>query len=121
VPNRNANREALTAILRARLAGVDGVAVSLALLKAGVPAGPLNTIEETLTDPQTQVRDMVIEADGYRGIGTPVKMGRTPGSMRHTPPDFGADNEDVLRAAGYSEDEISQLFGLGAVVAKRAG
>ncbi len=121
VPNRNANREALTAILRARLAGVDGVAVSLALLKAGVPAGPLNTIEETLTDPQTQVRGMVIEADGYRGIGTPVKMGRTPGSMRHTPPDFGADNEDVLRAAGYSEDEISQLFGLGAVVAKRAG
>ena len=121
VPNRNANREALTAILRARLAGVDGVAVSLALLKAGVPAGPLNTIEETLTDPQTQVRGMVIEADGYRGIGTPVKMGRTPGSMRHTPPDFGADNEDVLRAAGYSDGEISQLFGLGAVVAKRAG
>ena len=119
VPNRNANREALTSILRARLAGMDGVTISLALLKAGIPAGPLNTIEETLTDPQTQVREMVIEKDGYRGIGTPVKMGRTPGSMRHTPPDFGADNEEVLRAAGYSEAEISRLAGLGAVVMKR--
>ena len=121
VPARNANREALTAILRARLAGVDGVAVSLELLKAGIPAGPLNTIAETLTDPQTEVRDMVIEKDGYRGIGTPVKMGRTPGSTRHVPPDFGADNEEVLRAAGYSADDIERLTGLGAVVARRAG
>ena len=119
VADRNANREALTAILRTRLASVDGVAVSLELLKAGVPAGPLNTIEETLTDPQTKVREMIVEKDGYRGIGTPVKMGRTRASTRHTPPDFGADNEEVLRAAGYSEADIERLAGLGAIVSKR--
>jgi crotonobetainyl-CoA:carnitine CoA-transferase CaiB-like acyl-CoA transferase len=121
VADRNANREALTKLLRERLATTDGVAVSLELLKAGVPAGPLNTVEETLTDPQTKVREMVIEQDGYRGIASPVKMGRTKASTRHVPPDFGADNEDVLRAAGYSPADIERLAGLGAVVTKRPG
>jgi len=121
VADRNANREALTKLLRERLATTDGVAVSLELLRAGVPAGPLNTVEETLNDPQTKVREMVIEQDGYRGIASPVKMGRTKASMRHVPPDFGADNEDVLRAAGYSPADIERLAGLGAVVSKRQG
>jgi formyl-CoA transferase len=103
------------------VATTDGVAISLELLKAGVPAGPLNTVEETLTDPQTKVREMVIEHDGYRGIASPVKMGRTKASTRHVPPDFGADNEDVLRAAGYSPADIERLAGLGAVVSKRQG
>jgi formyl-CoA transferase len=119
VPARNENRVQLTAALRARLATLDGVAVSLELLKAGVPAGPLNTIEETLTDPQTKVREMVIEKDGYRGIASPVKFSRTRSSTRELPPDFGADNDIVLREAGYSEADIDRLVGLGAVVKTR--
>lgn len=119
VPLRNANRVALTAALRAKLATLDGVAVSLELLRAGVPAGPLNTIEETLTDPQTKVREMVIEKDGYRGIASPVKFSRTKASTRELPPDFAADNVRVLREAGYSEADIDRLVGLGAVVRTR--
>ena len=119
VPARNANRVALTAALREKLATLDGVAVSLELLRAGVPAGPLNTIEETLTDTQTKVREMVIEKDGYRGIASPVKLSRTKASTRELPPDFAADNESVLREAGYSEADIDRLVGLGAVVKSR--
>ena len=48
-------------------------------------------------------------------------MSRNKSQTRHTPPDFGADNRAVLKEAGYGEEEIDQLIGLGAVVENRVG
>jgi crotonobetainyl-CoA:carnitine CoA-transferase CaiB-like acyl-CoA transferase len=118
---RNANRPALIAILREALSKLDGVKVAIELLKAGVPAGTLNTIEETLNDPQTKAREMLVERNGYRGIASPVKMSRSKGSTRHLPPDFGVDNRAVLKAAGYDDAAIDRLVGSGAVVEKPRG
>jgi crotonobetainyl-CoA:carnitine CoA-transferase CaiB-like acyl-CoA transferase len=117
---RNANRPALTKLLTEAFAKLDGVKVAQELLKAGVPAGPLNTIAEVLTDPQTTAREMVVEKDGYRGIASPVKMSRSKASTRHLPPDFGAENRAVLKEAGYDEGEIEALVKVGAVVEKRS-
>lgn len=116
---RNANRPALTKLLTEAFAKLDGVKVAEALLKAGVPAGPLNTIAEVLTDPQTAAREMVVEKDGYRGIASPVKMSRSKSSTRMTPPDFGAENRAVLKEAGYGDAEIEVLVKAGAVVERR--
>jgi formyl-CoA transferase len=118
---RNANRPALTKLLTDAFAKLDGVKVAEALLRAGVPAGPLNTIEEVLTDPQTAAREMVVEKDGYRGIASPVKMSRNKASTRHTPPDFGAENRGVLKEAGFGDVEIDRLIKSGAVVEKPQG
>ncbi len=118
---RNANRPALIAILREALARMDGVKVAIELLKAGVPAGTLNTIEETLNDPQTKAREMLVERNGYRGIASPVKMSRSKASIRHVPPDFGVDNRAVLKEAGYDDAAIDRLVGSGAVVEKPRG
>jgi CoA:oxalate CoA-transferase len=41
---------------------------------AGVPAGPINTIEDALAHPQVAPRHMVVEAGGVRMIGNPVKI-----------------------------------------------
>jgi len=116
--DRNANRAALIPLLREALATADGVAIAMELLKAGVPAGTLNTIEETLNDPQTKAREMLVERNGYRGIASPVKMSRSKPSTRHTPPDFGVDNRAVLREAGYDEAAIDGLVKAGAVLNK---
>lgn len=116
--DRNANRAALIPLLREALATKDGVGVAMELLKAGVPAGTLNTIEETLNDPQTKAREMLVERNGYRGIASPVKMSRSKPSTRHTPPDFGADNRAVLKQAGYDDAAIDGLVKAGAVVDK---
>ena len=115
---RNEHRAALTQILAEAFAKVDGLKVALELLKAGVPAGPLNTIEEVLADPQTAAREMVVEKDGYRGIASPVKMSRSKASTRHTPPDFGEENRAVLREAGFGDAEIDELIRSGALVEK---
>lgn len=118
---RNANRAALTEILADAFAKVDGPKVALEILKAGVPAGPLNTIEEALGDPQTKVREMIVERKNYRGVASPVKMSRSKAQTRLTPPDFGIDNRAVLKEAGYDDDKITALIQSGAVVEKPHG
>ncbi len=119
--DRNANRPALTKLLTETFAKLDGVAVTMALLKAGVPAGTLNTIAEVLDDPQTQAREMLVTRNGYRGIASPVKLSRNKASTRHTPPDFGSANRAVLKEAGYDDAAIDRLIASGAVVERPQG
>jgi formyl-CoA transferase len=87
------------------------------LLAAGVPAGVVTTIPDALTHPQTAARDMVVEAGGYRGVGVPVKLSRTPGGVRRAPPGLGADTRAVLAACHYSPAEIADLLETRAAIA----
>ncbi len=119
-PERNLNRAALRDILDPLFAASDGKALCDRLLKQGVPVGPVLDVAEVLTHPQTLQRDMVVEKDGYRGTGIPVKLSRTPGSVRRTPPRFGEASRQVLAEAGYSDPEIDALIQSGALLATPA-
>ncbi len=116
---RAENRAALTEELTALLAGLDGEALNTRFLEAGVPAGPANDLRQVLTHPHTLHRNMVVEKDGYRGVGAPVKLMRTPATVRSRPAAFGVDNRAVLADTGYEEAEIDALIEAGAVVAER--
>ena len=72
----------------------------LATLEAvGVPAGPINTVEQALTDPQVVARGMVTPGDRIDGLRTPIRFsdatlatGRpAPLLGEHTPPPARAD------------------------------
>ena len=115
---RNTNRAELTAILSPIFAAADGVSLAQSLLEAGVPAGPLNTVAEAFDEPQTMVREMRIETEGYKGVGSPIKLSQTPPSLRRLPPDFGADTDAVLGEAGFSAEEIAAFRKSGGVPAK---
>ena len=110
------NRPALRAALKPLLAKADGVALSEHLLSQGIPAGPVLEIPEVLDHPQIKARDMVVDQDGGRVIGTPIKMTRTPGDPRTPPPHFSEHARQVLASAGYSEAEISAMIDAGTVV-----
>jgi crotonobetainyl-CoA:carnitine CoA-transferase CaiB-like acyl-CoA transferase len=71
-----------------------------ALLERGVPGGPVHDVGETLTDPQVLHREMVVRLDGYTGVGIPVKLSRTPGTVRVPPRERGADTAEVLDRIG---------------------
>jgi len=103
------NRAELRAELEKSLAKEDAGPLCERLMAAGVPAGPVHSVPQALQHPHTAARDMVVEKDGYRGLGIAVKLSRTPGSVRRAPPRFGADTRAVLLAAGLSEDEIRKL------------
>lgn len=106
---RLAHRAELTAILGARLAGSDAHELEPLLLKAGVPAGVVRTVNEALDHPHSRHRGLVVSVDGYRGTGLPARLSRTPGRVRSAPPRFGQHSRAILREIGLSEAEIDRL------------
>jgi crotonobetainyl-CoA:carnitine CoA-transferase CaiB-like acyl-CoA transferase len=118
---RMQNRALLKREIEAVLAGFDPEILCRDLMAAGVPAGPVHTVEQALDHPHTAHRGMRVDLDGVRGLGVPVKLSRTPGAARARPPKFGEHTHAVLAAAGYSETEIGKLIEQGAVRTERAG
>jgi formyl-CoA transferase len=106
---RLSHRPELTAELASAFAELDGQALCDRLIRLGLPAGPVLAVDQALAAPHTEARAMVTEKDGYRGIGTPIKLSRTPGRTRRKPPAFAADTDAVLREHGYSADAIAAL------------
>jgi len=92
-----------------------------AIHKAGVPAGPINTLDRVLSDPQVLAREMVVEIDGpandkIKTIGNPLKMEKTPANTFTRPPQLGEHTRDVLsNVLGYSKEKIDTLVQQGAI------
>ncbi|MGH7043476.1 MAG: CaiB/BaiF CoA transferase family protein [Acetobacteraceae bacterium] len=116
---RNVNRVALTAELQAAFAESDGKEIALRLIRAGVPAGPVLWVDEAATAPHTAHRNMVTELGWYRGLGTPIKLSRTPGGTRAVPPRFGEHGADILVQHGFTPAEIAALQAAGVVLTER--
>jgi crotonobetainyl-CoA:carnitine CoA-transferase CaiB-like acyl-CoA transferase len=70
----------------------------------GIPVSLVNDIAEVLAQEQALAREMIVETGiaGVRSAGIPIKLGRTPGSIRRSPPSLGADNEALLGAPAAS-------------------
>jgi crotonobetainyl-CoA:carnitine CoA-transferase CaiB-like acyl-CoA transferase len=83
---RSTHREALKQALEQRLAAFDGERLADELVNAGVPAAVVMSVPQALQHPHTAHRGMVVELPGgYRGLGAPVKLSRTPATYRHAP------------------------------------
>ena len=92
---------------------------ALKLLKAGLPCGPVLNSEQALNHPHAKARGALIEKDWYKGIGTPVKLSRTPGSLKAPPPKFSQHTREVLGQHGFDEAAIEKLMNAGVLVEKR--
>jgi crotonobetainyl-CoA:carnitine CoA-transferase CaiB-like acyl-CoA transferase len=44
------------------------------------------TVDQALAHPHTRHRGMVLEQGDYRGVGSPIKLSRTPAALRRLPP-----------------------------------
>ncbi|MBT9176309.1 MAG: Acetyl-CoA:oxalate CoA-transferase [Firmicutes bacterium] len=93
-----------------------------ALESAGVPCGPINTVDKVLQDPQIVARNMIEEsvhpvAGPIRMAGSPIKMSDAPDLVVRQPaPMLGQHTEEVLsRLLALSMDEIQGLRGKGAL------
>jgi formyl-CoA transferase len=82
---------------------------------AGLPAGPVQKIDQALTNPHTIYRGDIIEKDWYKGVASPIRLERTKPSLRRTPPKFSQHTSEVLGEFGYSQTEIEALVTNGAV------
>ncbi|MEO0062467.1 MAG: hypothetical protein RLZZ08_1027 [Pseudomonadota bacterium] len=72
---RVADRQALSAAIRAQVQDWERDALLADLEEQGVPAGPINTVQQALADPQVVARGMVLDlGDGLKGLRTPIRF-----------------------------------------------
>jgi formyl-CoA transferase len=117
--DRVKNRRELDEILNARLATEDGIELADRLLRNGVPAGPVLAVDQAMAAPHTAHRKMVVEAEGLKFLGTPIKLSRTPGIAAHRPPRFNEHADEILAAHGFTAEEIADLSAAGVLVGER--
>ncbi|WP_293878158.1 MULTISPECIES: CaiB/BaiF CoA-transferase family protein [unclassified Sphingomonas] len=71
---RLAHREPLFAAITAATRRFERDDLLARLEVAGVPAGPINTVEQALHDPQVVARGMVLDLEPIRGLRTPIRF-----------------------------------------------
>jgi len=76
---------------------------------AGVPCGPINSIDQTFAEPQVQHLGIAQELDGIRYVGQPISLNRTPGTIVSHPPERGQHTAEILETLGLSAQEIDML------------
>jgi crotonobetainyl-CoA:carnitine CoA-transferase CaiB-like acyl-CoA transferase len=87
---------------------------------AGVPAGPVHSIGEALTHPQTLARNMVVDlvhpqAGETRAIGCPIQFSKTPTQVKRPAPLLGQHSRELLREYGYDDKQIDSFAALGVI------
>jgi formyl-CoA transferase len=108
------NRDALNAEIDKLLSGRSSADWVAALNEAGVPCGPIYSIDQVFSDPQVehlQIAQSVAKPNGetLNVVGQPVTLSRTPSRIAVAPPDIGQHTDEVLKEFGYADGEITAL------------
>lgn len=113
---RMQNRLALKELLETSLGKKTRMEWTPLMIKSGIPAGPINTLEDVFADEQVIACKLVETVDHpllgmLRQVALPIKMQATAqGSVRSAPPLFGQHTEEVLAAYGLSPESIRELI-----------
>jgi formyl-CoA transferase len=115
------HRAQITPLLEQIFLGRSTSAWTRALAAAGVPCGPIYTMDQVFEDPQVKARGMTVEIP-YAPSGklamtaNPIRMSATPPAYELPPPLLGEHTEQVLGGMlGLSAGDIGRLRGRGAI------
>jgi crotonobetainyl-CoA:carnitine CoA-transferase CaiB-like acyl-CoA transferase len=100
-PARVANRFAINALIAAKLKAATSAHWIALLNAAGVPCGPVHTVDQVFADPQVQAQEMAIDVEHptaglVRMLGFPVKLGEAPCRVTRPPPSLGEHTAEIL-------------------------
>jgi formyl-CoA transferase len=108
------NRDALNAEIDKIMSHRSSADWVDALNEAGVPCGPIYSIDQVFADPQVEhlgIAQSVAKPDGetLTVVGQPVALSRTPSRIVVAPPEIGQHTDEVLKEFGYADAEIAAL------------
>jgi len=120
--DRVRNRAPYVAALAAAARTMPRAALLEALERAGVPAGPINSVAQVFADPQVQARQMRLDlpATGARGgsapsVRSPLVIDGDPAAAETAAPRLGEHTDAILGELGLSASEIATLRAAGVV------
>jgi formyl-CoA transferase len=111
---RSKNRDALHADISRRLEGETSQTWIDRFNKAGVPSGPIYSIDQVFNDEQVKHLGIAqgLEKPGVgvrEYVGQPVVLTRTPSRVVAHPPAMGEHTDEVLRGLGFDDKKIADL------------
>jgi formyl-CoA transferase len=118
--DRRKHRDALNELIGEIAAGMTTAALVDRLNGAGIPCGPIYSIDQTFADPQ--VRHLGIAQSVHSPalgeislVGQPFTLSRTPSRLVSSAPEYGEHTDEVLAQFGFSAEEISRFRKSGAI------
>jgi crotonobetainyl-CoA:carnitine CoA-transferase CaiB-like acyl-CoA transferase len=110
---RSKNRDALNAEIDAHTVKRTSADWVERLNEAGVPSGPIYSIDQMFGDPQVEHLKMAqpVKKKGkeMKLVGQPVSLSRTPSKLVSWPPTLGEHTDQVLKEFGFRAGEIAAL------------
>jgi formyl-CoA transferase len=111
---RSANRDRLNAAIAAKLREADSDTWVGRLNEAGVPCGQIYAIDQVFSDPQVQhLKPQATIESPHVGkltlLRQPMTLSRTPSRMERHPPAIGEHTDEIMREAGFTPDEVTEL------------
>ena len=86
------------------------------LQAAGLPCGPVHTLQQALDHPQVEAMQWFRQIADFPGLPRPVsvpdlplEMSKSEGGITHRPPLLGEHTDEILAGLGYSREEIVAL------------
>lgn len=90
--DRLANRRVMIARLNGATVGWSKADLLAGCEAQGIPAGPINALDEVMADPQVVARGMQIELDGVPGIRAPFRFSDADLALHRPAPKLGEDD-----------------------------
>ena len=117
---RAANRDRLNAVLNQALKSASSDHWVEKLNRAGVPCGPIYTVDQVFADPQVKHLQAAAPVEHptlgrFEVVNQAVKLSRTAASMASAAPEIGQHTDEILRELDYSEAAIRAMHEQGVV------